>query len=159
MATADKIPRVGVGVFILNDKGEFVFGRRKGSHGAGSWALPGGHLEHNEDFEECTRREILEETGIELTDIKYLTATNSTRIDGTKHYITIFMTARPVDKNVQPQLLEPNKCEGWEWISWDTMLKWEENGKKAGTVENRLFQPMSDLVQQRPGLKPVLEMD
>lgn len=149
-ATADKIPRVGVGVFILNSSNKFVFGRRKGSHGAGSWALPGGHLEHGEDFETASKREILEETGIEITDIKFLTATNSVGIDGTKHYITIFMTARPVDENAQPQLLEPNKCEGWEWISWETMVEWHSGTGEKG---NALFQPMSDLLQQRPEMK------
>lgn len=37
---------VGVGVFILNPKhpGKIVIGERKGSHGSGQWALPGGHL-------------------------------------------------------------------------------------------------------------------
>lgn len=153
MATADIIPRVGVGVFVLNKQGQFVFGKRMGSHGAGSWALPGGHLEHNETFEEASRRETLEETGLEITNVKFLTATNSTKIDGSKHYITIFMTARLADANAQPQLLEPDKCEGWEWMEWKTMLEWDstiKSSKSAGV--NALFQPMSDLIQQRPGL-------
>ena len=160
--SASVIPRVGVGVFILNEKNEFVFGQRKGSHGQGTWALPGGHLELNEDFEECSRREIMEETGMELTDIQYLTATNSTFIDGSKHYITIFMVAKPKLPASQPQLLEPNKCEGWSWISWDTMLEWYQDNKaedKSGAAErdvkNNLFQPMIDLVGQRPGLRPL----
>lgn len=30
--------------------------------------FPGGHLENHETFEECLKREIMEETGIEITD-------------------------------------------------------------------------------------------
>ncbi|WP_134596929.1 NUDIX domain-containing protein, partial [Pseudomonas aeruginosa] len=37
-------PQVGVGVLILRD-GKVLLGRRKGSHGAGCWSAPGGHLE------------------------------------------------------------------------------------------------------------------
>ena len=34
----------------------------------GTLQFPGGHLEENETLEDCLKREILEETGIELTD-------------------------------------------------------------------------------------------
>ena len=45
-------PLVGVGVFIWNKDGKFLLGKRKGSHGAGEYALPGGHLEYNETLVE-----------------------------------------------------------------------------------------------------------
>lgn len=32
------------------------------------YQFPGGHLEDNETFEECLKREVLEETGIEIDD-------------------------------------------------------------------------------------------
>jgi len=32
------------------------------------YQFPGGHLEDNETFEECLKREVLEETGIEIED-------------------------------------------------------------------------------------------
>lgn len=32
--------------------------RRKGAHGGGEYALPGGHLEHGESFEQCSKREV-----------------------------------------------------------------------------------------------------
>ena len=67
MATGEvRWPRVGVGVIIVK-AGKVLIGERKGSHGAGQYALPGGKLEWKETWEECARREVLEETGISLT--------------------------------------------------------------------------------------------
>jgi len=45
----DKVPRVGLGVLIIKD-GKVLLGRRKGAHGEGTWAPPGGHLECGESF-------------------------------------------------------------------------------------------------------------
>ena len=51
--------RVGIGVMIFKD-GKVLLGKRKGSHGEGDWAFPGGHLDYMEGFEECARRETRE---------------------------------------------------------------------------------------------------
>jgi len=56
---------VGIGVVLLeatdnafSDVAEsrVLIGRRKGSHAAGTWALPGGWLEFGESFEQCALR-------------------------------------------------------------------------------------------------------
>lgn len=48
---------------ILISNGYLLLGNEDGT-----LQFPGGHLEENETFEECLKREILEETGIELTN-------------------------------------------------------------------------------------------
>src|SRR3982751_1701983 len=83
-------PRVGVGVFVWKD-GKFIMGQRQGAHGAGSWSIPGGHLEVGESWEECARRETKEETGLDITNVRFLAATNDIFPDENKHYITIWM--------------------------------------------------------------------
>lgn len=118
-------PRVGVGVVLLAPgihPGRVLIGQRKGSHGVGKWALPGGHLEGGEKFEVCAAREIQEETGIDLLpeSIKFLTATNDIMNADGGHYVTIFMGCI-LDKNQVDQIMntEPDKCEGWVWLPWE----------------------------------------
>lgn len=158
MSATVEVPRVGVGVFILNHQNDFIFGRRKGSHGAGTWALPGGHLEYGESFEECAKREVLEETGLQIEHPQFLTAVNSILQDSGKHYVTIFMASKMERAYDQPQLLEPEKCEGWHWISWKTMLQWYDDEhdllNEARSSKEKLFLPMKSLVEQRTNIIP-----
>ena len=56
MTEINKRPLIGLGVIIVNPADKILLGLRKGSHGAGEWSLPGGHLEWNESFEECSRK-------------------------------------------------------------------------------------------------------
>ena len=108
-------PRIGIGVCILR-AGEVLVGKRKNAHGEGSWCFPGGHLEFGESWEECARREVLEETGLELGEVRYATATNDVFTEEKKHYVTIFMAGEYL--NGEAEVLEPEKGEGWEWCSW-----------------------------------------
>ncbi|MBP1917111.1 ADP-ribose pyrophosphatase YjhB (NUDIX family) [Lederbergia galactosidilyticus] len=53
---------VGVAVAVMNENGEFLLQKRKD----GVWGVPGGFMELGESAEEAGRREVLEETGIEV---------------------------------------------------------------------------------------------
>lgn len=55
-------------------------------------AHPGGHLEYGESFESCAAREVMEETGLIIKDVRFLTATTSILADCNKQYVTIWMT-------------------------------------------------------------------
>lgn len=124
-------PKVGIGVIIIKDN-QILLGKRQNAHGAGYWAPPGGHLEFGESFEECAKREVLEETGLYIKNVIQGPITNDIFLGENKHYITIFMIAQYTQG--EPQLLEPDKCEGWYWcdinnlpnplfLSFDNLLK------------------------------------
>ena len=50
-------------------------------------------MEFRENFEECARREVKEEAGLEVANIKPAVFTNDIFKEENKHYITLFFTA------------------------------------------------------------------
>lgn len=108
--------QVGVGVFVKRNE-KILLGKRKGSHGAGTWALPGGHLEHGESFETCCKREVLEETGLIINNISPVVFTNDIFHDQGLHYITLFFKGEY--RSGEAVVAEPRHCEEWRWVSLD----------------------------------------
>lgn len=111
--------RVGVGLFILKD-GRVLLGKRKGSHGAGEYGGPGGHLEYGETLEETALRELKEECGIQVKNLRLLCVSDLLTYLP-KHYIDIGMTADWVSG--EPKVLEPEKVEFWGWYDLEAMPK------------------------------------
>lgn len=111
----DEAPRVGVGVLLLRGT-QVLLGRRRGAHGAGTWAAPGGHLAFGESTEDCARREVLEETGLTLSELCAGPHVGNLFESVGRHYVTLFMLATPCGG--EPRTMEPDKCEGWSWFDW-----------------------------------------
>ncbi len=110
-------PKVGLGIMVIKD-GKVLMGKRKSAHGTGEWAWPGGHLEHMESFEKCARREVMEETGMEITHIRFNRLMNL-KMYAPKHYVDIGLVADW--KRGEPELREPHKCEEWRWFDLDNL--------------------------------------
>jgi nucleoside triphosphatase len=64
----EKIPRVVVGCLLINGSVEILLTRAK--NWGGKWVCPGGHLEYGESIEDAVRREVKEETNLDLRDIR-----------------------------------------------------------------------------------------
>lgn len=107
--------RVGVGVIVTRD-GRLLVGERRGSHGAGSWALPGGHLEYGETIEACARREVFEETGLMVGELARASFTSDVFAQERRHYVTLFMQAEAAAG--EARTMEPDKCVRWLWCRW-----------------------------------------
>ncbi|HUD06214.1 MAG TPA: NUDIX hydrolase [Candidatus Saccharimonadales bacterium] len=123
-----KIARIGIGVFIFKD-GKFLMGRRKGSHGDGHWSIPGGHLEFGETFEDTASREVLEETGLEIRNVRFGAVTNDYFKDEGKHYVTIWVLSDWASG--KEQLTEPDKFIEMQWRDFDNLptplfLPWQQ---------------------------------
>ena len=122
---------------IVQRDRKVLLGLRQGSHGAGTWALPGGHLEFGESVEACAAREVLEETGLVVQSVRAGPFTNDVMTVEDKHYVTLFVLADSVTG--EPQLREPQKCERWAWFDWSDLPE-------------PLFQPLQTL--KRSGYVP-----
>ena len=115
---------VGFGVLILRN-GRVLLGRRhddpeKASsllNGAGKWTMPGGKLEFGETFETGAKRETLEETGIQLNNLRVICVNND--MVETAHFVTIGLICD--DFTGEPKVCEPDEITEWHWFDLDNL--------------------------------------
>ena len=74
-------PVVGVGAVVFRGERVLLIRRAKPPR-AGEWSLPGGVQELGEGVIEAARREVREETGLELARVEFLTVVDSIGRDG-----------------------------------------------------------------------------
>lgn len=108
---------VGVNVLVVRDN-QILLGKRKNVYGAGTWGLPGGHLEEWESMKEAASRELFEETGLKANNFEFINLVND--IEGNKeHYLQIGFITK--DCNGEPDLKEPDRCEEWRWFKINSL--------------------------------------
>ena len=85
-------PAPGVVVLIEQDN-QVLLGRRSGGYGAGTWGLPMGFIESDEDFLKAAIREVKEETGLEV-EIRSILSVVSNFLSPSLHTLAIVLLAR-----------------------------------------------------------------
>ena len=90
-------PIVGIGIVVI--KGDSVLLVRRGKPpNVGAWTLPGGAQEVGETTEQAARRELLEETGLEVDTLHFAATVDNIRRDADGriryHYTIIDFAAR-----------------------------------------------------------------
>ncbi|MGP4089633.1 NUDIX domain-containing protein [Streptomyces sp. KR55] len=84
----------GTAALLVNDEGEYLLHLRDNIPGIcdpGVWSVPGGNKEGDESLKDAIRRELLEETGLEIPDLARFAVVESRGPDGrTKGYIQVF---------------------------------------------------------------------
>lgn len=113
-------PKRGVGVLVTRGS-KILLGKRKGAHGAGTWAPAGGKENFPyEDPVSIAERELGEETGMQAQSYR-AAATVTNYMDELIEFHRTFFIEVTVADAAEPQLLEPNKCEEWAWFEWDQL--------------------------------------
>lgn len=114
---------VGIGAFalIFNNQKQVLLTKAKVSEKKGKdyeniWSMPGGALEFGETCEECLKREIKEEMGIKISNIKLLNYNDYIKTD--KHWLALNFSA---STDEEAKNLEKDKNEKIAWFDLDDL--------------------------------------
>lgn len=110
---------VGVGAFILNDKGELLLQKRAVPAEKDHWSIPGGRLEWFETLEEATIRETKEETDLDVTVIKLMGVCNHIIKEENVHWIAPSYLCKI--KSGEAKIMEPDKASDMKWFALDNL--------------------------------------
>ena len=114
----------GFGVMLLKDN-KILLGKRhtdpekadSALRGEGTWTMPGGKLEFGESFEDGAKREVAEETGIQLNEVEVICINNNK--NEFAHFVTIGLLSQ--DFTGEASVMEPDEIVEWSWFSIDNL--------------------------------------
>jgi len=96
---------------LVVDGDRVLLGKRGGEPGKGTWSLPSGYIEYDDDFIHTAVREAKEETGLEVRVCSILNVVSSF-VSPRYHFLGIYVTARVVGG----QLKAGDDLEAVEWF-------------------------------------------
>lgn len=118
-------PIATVGALIFNSAGEVLMIRtHKWSN---LWGIPGGKIKWGEPSEEALRREIKEETNLEIADIEFILVQDcihSKEFYRDAHFILLNYTCRCVG---EPRVRLNDEAREFRWLSVQAALKMDIN--------------------------------
>lgn len=111
-------PACAVGAFIADEAGRVLWLRRVRAPRRGALTIPGGFIDPGESAEDALRREVLEETNLELATLAYLSShPNIYPYRGVDYRVLdIFFTATVT--SFAPLRLEADEVERCVFLPW-----------------------------------------
>jgi len=101
-----------------NDGPQLLLIQRKKEPFAGHWALPGGFVDEGEDLPDAARRELQEETGIEVFGLTQLGAFGKPGRDPRHHTVSVaFMTK----VNASTIAVAADDAKNADWFTLDKL--------------------------------------
>ena len=110
---------VGCGAFILNENNELLLQQRNKAPEKGYWSIPGGKVELFEKIEDAVKREIKEETDVDIEVIKLLGICDHIVDNEQVHWVSPSYLCKIVAGN--PRIIEPQKHSDMKWFSLDEL--------------------------------------
>jgi 8-oxo-dGTP pyrophosphatase MutT (NUDIX family) len=124
--------RLTARILVLNERDQLLLFEYQEADGRRFWVTPGGGLEPGETFEEAAKRELLEETGLELEHVgnpvwerrKILNFTDERVMFDERHFVVRVRGAEVSGEN--PDELERGMTVGHRWWSLEELSSTSE---------------------------------
>lgn len=112
----DAVTKVGCIVIVRRDH-NILLGLRKNCYGAGTWGLPGGHMDTDERAIAAACREVAEEIGLNIAskDLKFASINDKIVKGDEERHLQIAFECGASD-DFAPENLEPEYCDEWRWF-------------------------------------------
>jgi 8-oxo-dGTP diphosphatase len=118
-APALPVPRVGVGVLLVDDRSRVLLTLRILPPEAGCWSIVGGKLDYLESLEQCAVREAREEVGVDIAIHSLLCVTEHRLPLEHQHWISPAFLAQVLRGT--PINCEPEKTQEVCWFPLDAL--------------------------------------
>ncbi|MDO9104605.1 MAG: NUDIX domain-containing protein [Methylovulum sp.] len=112
------VPMIGVAGIVFNNQQQVLLIRRNQRPAAGLWSVPGGKLEAGETLVDACRREIQEETGLNV-DVKTITAVVERRLEGF-HYVIMDFLALPSGEEDNAPVAQSDAADA-RWVGLENL--------------------------------------
>jgi 8-oxo-dGTP diphosphatase len=119
LAATLPLPKVGVGVLILDHRSHALLTLRKLAPEAGSWSIVGGKLEYLETLHDCAVREALEEVGVTVFIEALLCVTDHLLPQEGQHWVSPAYLGRVASGRAKN--CEPRKTLQVRWFPLDEL--------------------------------------
>jgi 8-oxo-dGTP diphosphatase len=115
MTVEHRVPRVGVGVLLVDTAARVLLTHRRRPPEAGAWSILGGSVELFERLEDGAVREAREEAGVDVVIERLLCITDHIVVSESDHWVSPAYLARIVRGD--PVNAEPEKAFDVRWFA------------------------------------------